>query len=1045
MSSNHSAEPTPKRTSRQHFRPNVRQATVILPRTGERVKRRVTLRNSNLFEDPDDEIPTDAWTPLLRNGNIRSKPATTSEVIVKNVIDGARHAYNFATSKTGQGIFKCSIAYLLGSLATFVTPIAAILGQQDGKHMVATVTVYFHPARSQGSMHEATLLAIAAFAYAVFISVTSMGLSVLFDGWGQRALGHAIVLIVFCGGGLGLVGWVKQRLGNPLVNVASSLTSLAIITVLTKEGAVQTAVFSDDKITQVLKMVIMGILATTAVCLTINPISARKELKETMITATDAFGDMLTTITRSFLTGSEGELQDPSFIRASDQHKTVFTTLTKNLKEAKWEHYVFGTEQEYHIEARLAACMQRLSQNIGGLRSAASTQFTLLSQSEATATMTPRNGSISTVGVSSPPLFRSGIFSPQEEHGVLAAIDEAPEEGSGVEDSQQSPRYGSVDHDGLSSANSPAEIFTRFIIHLGPSMKSLAYTLKQILDELPYGPTPDYHITINSNFRDSLEQAVNLYTQARRGALELLYQNQEFHRSKSTEVEADFEEVAASCGHFSFSLQDFAEEMKTFLDILDELKLEVDLEPRSRSWTWMMFWRRFRRFQRKGQCRESERLLDHVQATDLPPGLPDSSDRRNPTVFESEKPVPKETYGYRLWKALRLFRRDDVKYAIKVGAGAALFALPSFVPATRSFYSHWRGEWGLLSYMLVCSMTIGDSNNVGYHRFLGTCIGAVFAIVAWIVSQGNPYALATLGWLMSLACFYIILAQGKGPMGRFIMLTYNLSALYAYSLSVKDDEDDDDEGGTNPYITEIVLHRVVAVLSGCLWGLIVTRLVWPISARQKFKDGLSLLWLRMGLIWKRDPLSLLLEGESTNAYMDLREELELQRYLTRLETLCKSASSEFELRGPFPAAPYGRILQSTSRMLDAFHAMNVVILKDLKASEGEADILKYTANERAQLCARISHLFQVLASSLKLEYPLNDALPNTEHARDRLLAKIFNYRKSECMGQGAKDEDFALLYAYALVTGQLSEEITSVGREVERLFGVLNEDLLKLQ
>ena len=33
----------------------------------------------------------------------------------------------------------------------------------------------------------------------------------------------------------------------------------------------------------------------------------------------------------------------------------------------------------------------------------------------------------------------------------------------------------------------------------------------------------------------------------------------------------------------------------------------------------------------------------------------------------------------------------------------------------------------------------------------------------------------------------------------------------------------------------------------------------------------------------------------------------------------------------------------------------------------------------------------------------------------------------------------------ALVTGQLSEEIKDIGEEVETLFGVLNEDLLKLQ
>ena len=33
----------------------------------------------------------------------------------------------------------------------------------------------------------------------------------------------------------------------------------------------------------------------------------------------------------------------------------------------------------------------------------------------------------------------------------------------------------------------------------------------------------------------------------------------------------------------------------------------------------------------------------------------------------------------------------------------------------------------------------------------------------------------------------------------------------------------------------------------------------------------------------------------------------------------------------------------------------------------------------------------------------------------------------------------------ALVTGQLSREINEVAREMEKLFGVINEDLLKLQ
>lgn len=49
---------------------------------------------------------------------------------------------------------------------------------------------------------------------------------------------------------------------------------------------------------------------------------------------------------------------------------------------------------------------------------------------------------------------------------------------------------------------------------------------------------------------------------------------------------------------------------------------------------------------------------------------------------------------------------------------------------------------------------------------------------------------------------------------------------------------------------------------------------------------------------------------------------------------------------------------------------------------------------------------------MKLEYPLNEALPSTHHARDRLLAKIFRFRKNNQAGSGTSDADFALLYAY---------------------------------
>jgi hypothetical protein len=47
---------------------------------------------------------------------------------------------------------------------------------------------------------------------------------------------------------------------------------------------------------------------------------------------------------------------------------------------------------------------------------------------------------------------------------------------------------------------------------------------------------------------------------------------------------------------------------------------------------------------------------------------------------------------------------------------------------------------------------------------------------------------------------------------------------------------------------------------------------------------------------------------------------------------------------------------------------------------------------------------------MKLEYPMNDALPNITHSRDRFLAKLFAYRKQ--VDQIAKDDDYELLYTY---------------------------------
>ena len=115
-------------------------------------------------------------------------------------------------------------------------------------------------------------------------------------------------------------------------------------------------------------------------------------------------------------------------------------------------------------------------------------------------------------------------------------------------------------------------------------------TLKQLLDELPYASESQYYIAYNPHFSSSLSEAVKLYARAREEALGLLYKNKELNAQRPMEIQADFEEVAASCGYFSFSLQDFAHEMQAYLGILEDLKIETEHRPSGRTWKWLRYW-----------------------------------------------------------------------------------------------------------------------------------------------------------------------------------------------------------------------------------------------------------------------------------------------------------------------------------------------------------------------------------------------------------------------------------------------------------------------
>ncbi|KAJ8123323.1 hypothetical protein O1611_g9621 [Lasiodiplodia mahajangana] len=879
-------------------RQKLRNGTWIIPGTGERTRRQFTLR-SHSYDGPtatdDDQLQSLADAPTLRD---KARNAC------HNVVVSAGRLWTWSQSPKGRGTIKCSIAYLLASLGTFWHPAAKFLGPMDGKHIVATIVTYFHPARSAGSQIEAVTIAIIAVCYAMLIGICSMATSVLLgDVLDLDKFSYALILIVYIGFGLGFVGWVKQKLNNPLVSVGASIASIGIITIITKEGSVHKAVFSTDKIVQYLKILLMATIISTVVNLVLWPVSARDQLRKSMRTASISLGRMLSMISSGFLSGAEEEFTSKSFTEASATYASTLALMNKNARESKYEYYFIGQEQIYRHDKAVLKSIENLAQSIGGLRSAANTQFELLKEIS-TGPLSANIPVSPSTNVFSPVFGRSFSSSLKSNNRFtrLSSIDEASDERSDREDESiptrnREPSFSASEF----GPRSPSEIFEIFIELLGPSMKSLVHTMAEILKQPPFD-APGSPIEVNEQFKHSLAEAVSLYNESRGAALKELYKTIENARSTSESIQADYEEVAAACGHFSFSLLSFADEMTKYLDALEELRYISEQE--KRTWDWLKVWNKMRTLwksrRESGEDVENQALMKPIKRmrqSQLPRGIPkvmkNDGDRWDKAPANGLWSIIVRKASPVIWRFLNFISRDDIRFGLKVGIGATLYAMFAFIPETMEIYRHWRGEWGLLSFMIVCSMTVGASNATGLARFTGTIMGAIFVVINWLIADGNPIGLALLGWAVSFGAFYIMVDRGNAPFGRFILLSYNVSSLYAYSLSQNVEDDDDDEGGIHPRIREIAFHRVVAVTIGIVWGLIICRLIWAMPARRKFKEGLAVLYLQMGLIWKRGPLAILLRNDATfTSYMKIGEQAAMQRYATQLQTLRTSANNE---------------------------------------------------------------------------------------------------------------------------------------------------------
>ncbi|CAO3590642.1 unnamed protein product [Absidia cylindrospora] len=296
-----------------------------------------------------------------------------------------------------RAVLKCSFAYFVGSLFTFVPALNGLIGNNRvSSHLVATATVFFNPAKTLGGMVEAAAYGWGYTLFALSICLGSMATTDYFIDQRLTLVAHLLSLLFWLAGATFIVSFLKAHWNKPPVATASSLCFIIIFIVVVREGSANRGDFDPTRIQQITSAVATGTLVTVTSCILFWPTSATKKLQNDLETTMTSYKVLLKLLTKTFLLDDDlPEFKANRVLQSAiESHRASFTSLQKSLKEAKlerlWNRQIRGCSEEYD---QIVKSMQRLSQHVGGLRSSCGIQFNYINNKDQPQDNTTQNAS----------------------------------------------------------------------------------------------------------------------------------------------------------------------------------------------------------------------------------------------------------------------------------------------------------------------------------------------------------------------------------------------------------------------------------------------------------------------------------------------------------------------------------------------------------------------------------------------------------------------------------------------------------------------------
>ncbi|KAI7848907.1 Fusaric acid resistance protein-like-domain-containing protein [Circinella umbellata] len=1006
------------------------ESSPLLPKSQQQQQQLVKKLPISIESDEDEEYSSNDND----NDGSNQKPTITG-VITRYY----QRIKRFKLTYPQKMVIKCSTAYMLGSLFTFVPFLNNwVGGERVASHLAATVTVFFNPAKTVGGMVEAAGYGWLFTVCALVLCLTSVSINNILLAQERYYLCYGLTLVVWIGISSFIIAYFKGRTNKPSTGTASALAFIIILSTLIREPSPDRIQLLYDPffvIRQLFVLVAIGTIISVAVCLLLWPVTATNKLKSDINNSLSSVRILLKLLTKTFLL--DGDL--PNFTAnkqledAIKAHRSGFAALKQSLINAKREH-----PHAMRSYGDIVSSLQRLDRHIGGLRNSCGLQFEVMQSQQEKWNVKADDQRRK---------LENELRRERSQH------EQHQYEREQHQQQQNSNQYKDT-NDSSSNDDESAGELEQFIKTVRRPMKSLAFTCKQTIIHLQSQFDDTKKKENNSNYnkktattkhmyayaavsrygnfipppsfgqlRQNLVAAMNLFEDSLHHALSRIYNHcnySDLHMQLMKEMPADNIFLVY---FFAFSLLEFTKELIVLVDatssaVADEEENIISTIVKKKRSTDLQQHKSSSNISTAETTTGSETTTSAVPkaTTDNAFFTPNNHNTSN-TLHTPQPSTQRHKLSLKLWSFFSWFRQHTIKFAVKNMLTAVAVSALAFIPQTQPYFYQYRMEWTLLTVMTLLTPTVGGTNVGAVLRVVATIAGCVLATLTYSLFPANPIVLTLLTWLYSMPAFWVILYHRHGRFGQVALLAYNLVVLFMYNHH-------DDIQFIDIDVVELAWIRCITVSLGVVIGLIVTAYIWPYEARKALRQGLSDLLIRLSWLYKH--LSTTHDAEEM-----LFHQTECQQALVTLRDLLVHAPSEPRLKGPFPTATYNSMLNSCQNILDKFLSLRIVVLKDVWPVHVHQQILMGASSEFMEMTGNVLLYFYVLASALQLKTPLPPYLPPADRARVSLMRKLqydLGLKSDEC---------YMAYYAYIALMGNIIRELTQLGQDMKDLFGSL--------